>query len=260
MSDALWAALLCAAATGALAAAGPLLIARIPEPEVEPPRGPDLAGEGAHMQEPESDAAPSRAVSDEPKVPYADLARRPRLGAYLGISGGVVGAIVGAQIGLEPITPAWVFLAAVGVVLAYVDWQTRLLPTRIIAPSYAVLVLLVLIAFAVDQDINLVLRSAYGWLAFGGFYFVLWFIYPRGLGYGDVRLSGLLGLALGYLGWGPVITGMYAGFLIGGVGGGLLAALRLFDRKHFPFGPFMLVGALVGLVWGQAFADWYMTF
>jgi leader peptidase (prepilin peptidase)/N-methyltransferase len=145
-------------------------------------------------------------------------------------------------------------------VLGYIDWQTRLLPTRIIAPSYAVLVVLLAVAVTIERDLDPALRSVYGWLAFGGFYLLLWFVYPRGLGYGDVRLSGLLGLALGYLGWGPVLTGMYAGFLIGGVGGGLLAAFRLFDRKHFPFGPFMLIGALVGLVWGQAFADWYSGF
>jgi leader peptidase (prepilin peptidase)/N-methyltransferase len=119
---------------------------------------------------------------------------------------------------------------------------------------------LLAVAVSIERDLDPALRSVYGWLAFGGFYLLLWFVYPRGLGYGDVRLSGLLGLALGYLGWGQVLTGMYAGFLIGGVGGGLLAAFRLFDRKHFPFGPFMLVGALVGLVWGQAFADWYSGF
>ncbi len=86
----------------------------------------------------------------------------------------------------------------------------------------------------------------------GGLYFLLWVVYPRGLGYGDVRLSGILGIILGYLGWGELLTGIYAGFLLGGVGGGLLSVLRLVKRKSFPFGPFMLVGALVGVLWGDA--------
>jgi leader peptidase (prepilin peptidase)/N-methyltransferase len=70
------------------------------------------------------------------------------------------------------------------------------------------------------------------------------------MGYGDVRLSGVLGIALGYVGWSELLTGVYAGFLLGGVGGLLLSLLRLVDRKAYPFGPFMLVGAVVGVVAG----------
>ena len=55
-----------------------------------------------------------------------------------------------------------------------------------------------------------------GWLVMGGFYFVMWRLGPPGLGYGDVRLSGLLALCLGFLGWGPLLTGLYSGFLLGG--------------------------------------------
>ena len=77
------------------------------------------------------------------------------------------------------------------------------------------------------------------------------------MGYGDVRLSGVLGIALGYLGWAELLTGVYAGFLIGGVGGLLLSALRIVDRKAYPFGPFMLVGALVGVLAGPYVAAWY---
>lgn len=291
MSVDVGAVIACALAAGALAAAGPAVIGRIPEP------APDEPDETASAAEPEAEPAPDAPVETapdetapdedetapdedapderdetaahdeadrvggappaEPKTPYAELAARPRLAVWLALAGAAVGALVGGSLGFTPIAAAWVFLAAVGVVLAYVDWQTRLLPTWVIGPSYAVLAALILMAAVADDDLGGLARSAYGWLAFGGFYFVLWFIYPRGLGYGDVRLSGLLGLALGYLGWGEVVTGIYAGFLIGGVGGALLAALRLFDRKHFPFGPFMLLGALAGLLWGGAFADWY---
>lgn len=194
------------------------------------------------------------------KVLYAELAERPRLALRLAVVGALVGATVGWTLADEPIVGAWIFLAAVGTLLGYVDAQTRLLPTRIIAPSYVVLVVLILAAAVGDGSTDGLVRAGLGWIVFGGFYFLMWFVYPKGLGYGDVRLSGLLGLALGYLGWGPVVVGMYAGFLLGGVGGGLLALLKLVDRKRYPFGPFMLVGALVGLLWGDAFGDWYTTF
>ncbi len=233
MSD-LAVAALCAVLVAALCCLGPELIARLPEPKLD------------------SDAAE--------KTPYAELATRPHLRLKLAVAGGVVGAIVGATLAGEPIIAAWVYLVAIGTILAYVDAQTRLLPTRLIAPSYAIIVALVGLAAWIDGSTNDLFRSGWGWLAMGGFYFLMWWVYPKGLGYGDVRLSGLLGLALGYLGWGALVTGMYAGFLLGGIGGALLALTKIVDRKHYPFGPFMLLGSLVGLVWGQSIADWYTTF
>lgn len=233
VSGDLAAIVVCAAVTAALAALGKPIVAGLPEPVLA------------------SDAAD--------KIPYAELAAQPRLAVILAGCGAVAGAVVGGSLGFAAITPAWVYLAAVGVILAYVDSRTRLLPTRLIAPSYGVLVLLITFAYVVERDTHVFVRSAWGWLVMGGFYFVMWFIYPKGLGYGDVRLAGLLGLTLGYLSWGALVTGMYAGFLLGGFGGGLLAALKIADRKHFPFGPFMLIGSLVGLVWGQPLAEWYTT-
>ena len=231
MPEQLTAALTCALLVAGASYAGPLLIARLPEPALEA----DATG----------------------KQSYVALAARPRLGVRLGVVGALVGAVVGARLGWQPATAVWVYLAAAGTVLGYVDAVTRLLPTRLIAPSYAMLVALTLLAGYADSDLSAVIRAGEGWLAFGGFYFVLWFVHPRGLGYGDVRLSGLLGIALGYLGWGELLTGMYAGFLLGGVGGALLAVAKVVDRKRYPFGPFMLLGALVGLVWGAPLAAWY---
>ncbi len=51
---------------------------------------------------------------------------------------------------------------------------------------------------------------------------------------------------------------MYAGFLLGGIIGGVLALAKVVDRKRYPFGPFMLVGAVVGVLAGGPFADWYL--
>ena len=65
------------------------------------------------------------------------------------------------------------------------------------------------------------------------------------------------GSALGWLGWAEVRVGVYAGFLLGAFGGGLLALLRVVDRKRYPFGPFMLLGALVGVLLGPPLGAWY---
>jgi leader peptidase (prepilin peptidase)/N-methyltransferase len=224
-----------AVVTGAFAALGPVVIRRLPEPVLE------------------SDAAD--------KVPYAELGRRPGLTWKLGVAGALAGAAVGSRLEYDPIAWAWVYVAAVGVVLGYIDSQTRLLPTRLIVPSYLIVAALVVAAYLADDfDRDDLVRAGLGLIVMGGFYRLMYAIYPAGMGFGDVRLSGVLGLALGYIGWGALLTGMYAGFLLGGLGGGLLAVFRLADRKRYPFGPFMLLGALVGLLWGQAIGDWYGGF
>jgi leader peptidase (prepilin peptidase) / N-methyltransferase len=229
----------------------PTLVARIPEVEPdeagpdESPVGPDQAELGS-----DADATVDAAPREQPPEPFADIARLPGLGWKSAVVAAVAGAVVGAGLGWAWALVLWLPLVPVCVALAVVDWRTRLLPTALIRPTYAVLVVLVLVGWAVTGDGDAALRAALGWLVGGGLYAVLWFIYPRGLGFGDVRLAGVLGIALGWLGWGPLLVGVYAGFLLGGVIGGLLSVLRIVERKGFPFGPFMLLGALTGLLWG----------
>lgn len=264
----------------------PTLIGRIPEPEPEPgppfrevdgppdgsppdgsrpdgpapPDGPSAphapVAPATEREAAASGPAPAPPV-EEPKERYDAIAAIPGLAWRSAVASAVAGGLVGAVIGWDPILLVWAYLVPVGVALAVVDWRTRLLPTKVIAPSYAVLVALTLLAAVLGGDWGDLVRAGWGWLVAGGTFFVLWFIYPRGMGYGDVRLSGLLGIALGYLGWGELVTGVYAGFLLGGVGGLLLSLLRVVDRKSYPFGPFMLVGALLGVLMGPGVAAWY---
>ena len=159
--------------------------------------------------------------------------------------------------GWSPALSFLLYLAPVGVALAVIDWRTRLLPTKVIAPSYAVVAVLAAVSAWAEGDVDALVTAGLGWLVAGGTFFLLWFIYPRGMGYGDVRLSGVLGIALGYLGWAELLVGVYAGFVVGALGGLGLSALRIVDRKAYPFGPFMLVGAVIGVVLGPYVAAWY---
>ena len=222
----------------------PALIARIPEPV------PDPDDEAA-----EDDAA---GVGDrETKQLYVEIAAARGLAARTAVATGVVAAVLGGVLGWTwALSFCW-FLAPVGVALALVDWRTRLLPTKVIAPSYGIVIALVVASAALSGDWHALATAGWGWLVAGGTFFVLWFVYPKGMGYGDVRLAGLLGIALGYLGWPEIIVGVYAAFLIGAVGGLLLSLLRLVDRKAYPFGPFLLVGAVVGVLAAPAVTAWY---
>lgn len=225
----------------------PTLIARVPEPE-------DPDEEALEADAPESGGA---AVVEEPKELYVDIARRRGLRWKASLATAVVAGAMGAAVGWSPALSFLLYLAPVGVALAVIDWRTRLLPTKMIAPSYLVVAALAALAAWSESDLDALVTAGLGWLVAGGTFFLLWFIYPRGMGYGDVRLSGVLGIALGYLGWSELLVGVYAGFILGGLGGALLSLLRLVDRKAYPFGPFMLVGAVVGVLFGPYVADWY---
>ncbi len=225
----------------------PALIARVPEPA-------DPEAEVLEADAPEAGGTP---VAEEPKELYVDIAHRRGLAWKASVATAVVAGLMGAAVGWSPALSFLLYLAPVGVALAVIDWRTRLLPTKVIAPSYAVVAALAALSAWSESDLDALVTAGLGWLVAGGTFFLLWFIYPRGMGYGDVRLSGVLGMALGYLGWSELLVGVYAGFILGAVGGALLSLLRLVDRKAYPFGPFMLVGAVVGVLFGPYVADWY---
>lgn len=193
--------------------------------------------------------------ADMPQIPdpvpnYAAVSDKPLLGTGMSTLGMLFGALVGWQIGWHGTLLPWLVLLPVGTILAVVDWHTRLLPTFLIAPAYVALVVLVLLSAALDNDWSEVLYALLGWAVVGGFYLMMWLVYPRGIGYGDVRLAGLLGLGLGMLGWRETLVGGYAGLILGAVLGLVLVWLGLAERKAVPFGPFMVVGAALGVIAG----------
>lgn len=155
---------------------------------------------------------------------------------------------------------AFLYLASVSVVLALIDLDTHTLPNWIVLPSYVVAVLLLGAAAVAKGDPDSMLRAAIGGAALALLYFVLAFAYPGGMGFGDVKLAGLLGLFLGYLGWGVLITGAFAGFVLGGLFGISLILLRRANRKSgIPFGPWMLLGTWVGVLLGAPISHGYLA-
>ena len=172
---------------------------------------------------------------------------------------GVVFAVMATRFGWDPVLPAFLYLAAVGVALWMIDLDVKRLPNAIVLPSYVVAGVMLCAASLANGDWGALLRAALGMTALYGFYFLLAYVYPAGMGFGDVKLAGVLGLYLGYLGWAEVVTGGFLGFLFGGVVGVALMAIRRAGRKsQIPFGPFMLAGALVAILWGGALADLYL--
>ena len=172
---------------------------------------------------------------------------------------GLVFAALAARIGFEPELPAFLYLAAIGVALTMIDLDVKRLPNTIVLPSYGVALFLLAGAALLERDLTDYVRAALAMVALFGFYFVLALIYPAGMGFGDVKLAGVLGIYLGWLGWAEVVTGGFLGFLFGGVVGMALMSTRRAGRKsQIPFGPFMLAGALIAILWGGSLADLYL--
>lgn len=171
---------------------------------------------------------------------------------------GLLFAVMAWRFGVSWELPAYLYLAAIAVALALIDIDVRRLPNVIVLPSYAVGGVLLLLPAALDARWSDYLTAWLGALALFAFYFLLAFIYPAGMGFGDVKLAGVLGLYLGWLGWGPLIVGGFLGFLLGAVVGIALMALGRGGRKtKIPFGPYMLAGAVISVIWGQTLADLY---
>lgn len=196
---------------------------------------------------------PASAEDDPPKRRYDDIGATPGLWWRTALASAVVGAGVGAVLGWHWWLAVLVPVVPVCVALAVIDWHTRLLPSRLVLPATGYLVISGLAGWAVTGDHTDLLRAALGLVIARSVYWLLWFVHSAGMGFGDVRLAALLGFALGHVGWAEFAVGMYAGFLVFGLPGLLLAVLRR-DRAllkvAYPFGPFMLLGAWLGLLSG----------
>lgn len=154
---------------------------------------------------------------------------------------------------------AMLYLMAVSVALTLIDLDVHRLPNAIVLPAYPVLAALLTAASALSGDWGALLRAGVGLVVLGGGYLALALVVPGGMGLGDVKLAGVLGLVLAYLGWGPLAVGAFGAFLLGGSFAiGLMVAGRAKRGSGIPFGPWMLGGAWLGVFIGQSVLDGYL--
>lgn len=232
------AAALCAVAAGLLGLLVPTVIRRLPEPPT-PPEG-------------EPDSERERLLREEgPKTPYVDLAAVPGLAPASALVSAAVAGGFGLALGADRVLLGLVPLVPVAVLLAYVDARTRLLPRLVVLPATAAGLLLLLVEWSAAQDTRVFVRAVVAMLVARSFFWVLWFIRQAGMGFGDVRLAALVGLALGRLGWDEWLVGLYGGLLVFalfGLGRAVVKRSRAALRQALPFGPFMLLGLIVGIL------------
>jgi leader peptidase (prepilin peptidase)/N-methyltransferase len=169
-------------------------------------------------------------------------------------------ALLGVRFGWSWLLPAMTVLIAGCVALALIDLDVGRLPFVITVPGLPVVAALLALAGYHDgwHPARVAMLSMLVWLGlFGLLHFGTG---GRGMGLGDVVLAPTLGLALGWLGWGASVVGLFGGFAAGAVIGLLLIGFGGATRKSaIPFGPFMVIGAILGLFFGNRLWDAYLS-
>ncbi|WP_062213720.1 prepilin peptidase [Demequina oxidasica] len=168
-------------------------------------------------------------------------------------------ALVALQFGLSILAVLLAYLVVISVALVAIDLEHQRLPDKLVLPSIVVSAVALLAYTWVEGEWWILARAILGALILGGFYFAMWFAYPKGLGFGDVKTGVLFGLVLGALGWSTLAVGAIAGPLLGAVGAVIaIARHRSVKGVRLAYGPALIGGAWVGILAGDAIAQWYI--
>jgi len=163
---------------------------------------------------------------------------------------GLLFASLAAARGFSMVLPALLYVFASGIALMLIDLDHDRLPDVIVLPCYPVVTALLGVAGLVAGGFPVARTglSAAVWLAV---YSLIRMAMPvEGTGLGEVKLSGVLGLLLGWLGWGPSLVGLLAGFVIRAAGIRLPAKRRAEGTAQIAHSPFMLAGTALAIFAG----------
>jgi len=174
------------------------------------------------------------------------------------LTAGLFGATA-ASLGPVWVLPAYLVLTGALVALSVIDLRLFLLPNRIVFPLAGVSIVLLGLGALADGEPAAYGRALLGALVAFAVFALLHIVSPRSMGFGDVKLAFVLGLFLGYLGWGEVVLGLFLGFLYGAViGVGLILSGIRSRKDHVPFGPFLAAGTITAILVGEAILDWWL--
>ena len=144
--------------------------------------------------------------------------------------------------------------------LAGLGFGMRQLPDSVLLPSYLVTVMLLMPAGAASADWYAGIRALTGMVALLALYFALAFAYPNGLGFGDVKLAGLIGLYLGWLSWDALFIAAAGGLLIACLGGSTVALTgRAARTVAVRIGPCLVSAAVLALFVTAPISSWYAS-
>lgn len=175
------------------------------------------------------------------------------------VVGGLYGALIAATVNRWAVLPAFLVFGVATLALALIDLDHQLIPNRVLFPSLGVGAALLLVGSLVEANPGAWLRGAAGGTVYFAGLLVVGLTARGGFGMGDVKLALLLGLFLAYVGWGTLAVGAVLAVLLGGVASIALLVSRQGSRKaKFAYGPYLVLGAWMALIWGETIVDWYL--
>jgi len=182
----------------------------------------------------------------------------PRKLFYVELVSGVIYAFLYWKYGLTPELGAMVFYAALFTIIFMVDLEKNVILNKIVYPAMAIAVILGVLGiqpelpqWPVEGIANVAMGGGVGFL----FFFVLAVASRGGMGWGDVKLAGLIGLATGFpMVLVAIVLGAGLGAIVGVV---LMAAKKKGMKSRIPFGPFLSVATMITLIWGSDMLNWY---
>lgn len=163
---------------------------------------------------------------------------------------------VGLDIGFAWSLPAYFVAFNALLAITIVDVQYYMIPNRILYPSLFSMIVLFGLAALLGRNGEEFMSAIAGMGSATVFFWLIWVIYPRGMGKGDVRLAALVGLMTGWLSLANVFLGLFLGVALGGIVG-LLAMITMFLRHSdpIPYGPFLVAGGAASVLWGPQIVD-----
>jgi len=188
---------------------------------------------------------------------FQSMRSKPGRTPVVAIATAVLFAITPLAVDVDWVLPAYLWFVAVTVTLTLTDLDTKLIPNRILFPGTAV-GLVLLMGGAIIEN-GPIVRPLAGGVVYFLLLLVLALIARGGFGFGDVKLAFLLGLFTAYQSWDTLIVAMFAAFLLGGLVSAILVVFRIRSRKDsIPFGPYLVAGAYLAIVWAATISAWYL--
>lgn len=231
-----------------------VVAARVPPaPTAKDPEGPLAAiGEAPESKEDED-------LVEEPKPPRSLVPSS----VEVSVSGVVLAVLFGLaanRFGATPALAPYCVLFAGGLGLSVVDLRVGLVPRKILYPTLGLMVLGLVIASVLNSHWRDLANAGIGGGVAFLLFFALWWFYPSGMGFGDVRLAGLIGIGMGWIGLLDVYIGFMVAFIVGSLVGLAIMIVKGTGRKtRLPFAPALVVGTVVSVLWGtQLINAWFV--
>lgn len=191
-----------------------------------------------------------------------DRERRQRSAWWWGLAvavGGAYGGLTASAIAPWPVLLAFLTFGGATLALGLIDLDHQLIPNRLLFPAMGIAGLLLTTGALADGAGGALLRGLAGAAAYFVGLLLFALVARGGFGMGDVKLALLLGLFLAYIGWGELALGSILAVLLGGVASALLLATRVMKRdSKFAYGPYLIVGSWVAIIWGEQILEWYL--